>query len=210
MGVECSSNVYLEKPGNWLFSFDGMAIAKSDSPVVLECKLPLEGFIDHWGQSYHFHGGISVKASALGNRNGLSLELHIEAWAKVPCARCLKDAPLDISRDLRYFYKPLSSDDPSFDAEGDQGIVIVESIESDIDISDQVWESLILSLPEKVLCSPDCKGICSVCGSDKNRIDCGCARDVLDPRFEMLAEEKLKDNCNVSEKGGNQSGSSQK
>jgi uncharacterized protein len=138
------------------------------------------------------------------------LELHIEAGAKVPCARCLKDAPLDISRDLRYFYKPLSSADPGFDDEGDQGIVLVESIESDIDISDQVWESLILSLPEKVLCSPDCNGICPVCGSDKNRTQCDCARDDLDPRFEVLAEVKRPDNGYVSGKGGNQSGSSQK
>lgn len=200
---------YLEKPGDWRCIFNGAEVIASSAPLDLCWTLPLDGCIDHWGQSYLFSEGVSVKAKVHGDRSGFSVELVLETAATVKCARCLSDALLEISRDFMYFYKPLSSADPDGE-KNDDGIVFLESIEGGIDVSDQVWESLILSLPEKVLCSPDCRGICPICGRDLNKGECSCSRETVDPRFEILSGQDPSKSENIPGKGGNQRGSSQK
>ena len=63
-----------------------------------------------------------------------------------------------------------------------------------IDISPLIDENIILNIPQKVLCSEDCKGLCPVCGANLNVREeggvfsaesCGCERDG-DPRFDAL------------------------
>ncbi|KXL51792.1 hypothetical protein CLNEO_28590 [Anaerotignum neopropionicum] len=55
-----------------------------------------------------------------------------------------------------------------------------------IDLTDFVKRSIISSLPMKILCSEDCKGLCPVCGKNLNEGECGCDTTYIDPRFESL------------------------
>lgn len=55
-----------------------------------------------------------------------------------------------------------------------------------LDLAPQVWESFILSLPPKVLCSPDCKGLCPNCGQNLNVGTCSCKEEEGDPRLAAL------------------------
>ncbi len=202
--------LFLEKPDEWCCLFEGTEVVESTAPLDFFWMLPLDGIIDHWGQPYRFSGDISAKARVYGSRSGFSVDLSIAGDATVTCARCLSDAPLEIFRDFRYFYKPLSSTDSDDDDSTGDEIIFLKSIEGEVDISDQVWESLILSLPEKVLCSPDCRGICPICGKDRNKEECGCSGGTVDPRFEILAGHEPSESENIPGKGGNQHGSSQK
>jgi uncharacterized protein len=43
-----------------------------------------------------------------------------------------------------------------------------------IDLSDDVREMVVLSIPLKLLCREDCRGLCSSCGADLNVARCGC------------------------------------
>lgn len=43
-----------------------------------------------------------------------------------------------------------------------------------LDASEDVRQALVLALPMKATCRPDCKGLCVQCGADKNLNDCGC------------------------------------
>ncbi|MDD3887068.1 MAG: DUF177 domain-containing protein [Victivallaceae bacterium] len=45
----------------------------------------------------------------------------------------------------------------------------------ELDISDDVRVEMTLALPMTLLCSPDCKGLCPVCGADRNQGECGCS-----------------------------------
>lgn len=54
-----------------------------------------------------------------------------------------------------------------------------------------LYTSLLYSVLEmKPLCSPDCKGLCPVCGANRNRESCGCKNRAKDPRWEVLDEIK--------------------
>ena len=50
-----------------------------------------------------------------------------------------------------------------------------------------ITEEVNLFLPSKILCKPDCKGLCYKCGKNLNLGDCGCKKDV-DPRMEALLQ----------------------
>ena len=43
-----------------------------------------------------------------------------------------------------------------------------------LDLAEVAMTDLRLSMPTKILCRPDCKGLCPVCGQNRNLTDCGC------------------------------------
>ena len=55
-----------------------------------------------------------------------------------------------------------------------------------LDIKPAVEENILLEMPMKALCSPDCKGLCSVCGHDLNKGECGCDRNAKGSVFDSL------------------------
>lgn len=63
-----------------------------------------------------------------------------------------------------------------------------------VDVDDLIRNEIFMNWPMKVLCRPDCKGICSICGKDLNEGTCGCDTFVPDPRLaairDILKEDK--------------------
>jgi uncharacterized protein len=57
-----------------------------------------------------------------------------------------------------------------------------------IDVDDLVREQLLLALPAQVLCQDECKGLCPICGGDKNLKNCNCQEAEIDPRWAGLKE----------------------
>ena len=60
--------------------------------------------------------------------------------------------------------------------------------EDGIDLAPVVRDVVIAALPIRNLCRPDCKGLCPKCGADLNQADCGCDREVVDPRLAALKD----------------------
>ena len=51
-----------------------------------------------------------------------------------------------------------------------------------------IFGEFLVSIPGKILCREDCKGLCPVCGTNLNVAECGCDRDVLDPRMSVFKD----------------------
>ena len=45
------------------------------------------------------------------------------------------------------------------------------------DISEDIRTEVTLALPMNLLCREDCRGLCPVCGADRNRTKCSCKVD---------------------------------
>ena len=61
-----------------------------------------------------------------------------------------------------------------------------------VETNDIFWEQVALELPLKVVCSEACRGICPVCGKNRNLEECSCvAADAPGP-FEILKNLKGK------------------
>lgn len=50
-----------------------------------------------------------------------------------------------------------------------------------------LFEQLQLNIPMKPVCRPDCRGLCPVCGKDRNEGDCTCVQETVDPRWQGLS-----------------------
>ena len=55
------------------------------------------------------------------------------------------------------------------------------------DLEDIIRTVFVLNLDSKLLCKPDCKGICCRCGKNLNEGPCSCQKE-LDPRFAALRQ----------------------
>jgi len=63
--------------------------------------------------------------------------------------------------------------------------IISPQVES-LEIGERVRQLILLALPLKPLCRPDCRGLCPLCGQDLNEGECGCKREAPDSRWEKL------------------------
>lgn len=98
-----------------------------------------------------------------------------------PCDRCAQPVSRDFSVDI--FHVIVSELSNAQDA--DDEIVVVDNMQ--LDLSELVRSDVILNLPAKFLCKPDCKGICPGCGKRLNFEKCVCKQEI-DPRLAKLSE----------------------
>ena len=95
-----------------------------------------------------------------------------------PCDRCLTDVEITILVTLSEEFDILD-DQISYDEE--EGVSPVS--ENILDVDYLVKNEILYHWPSKVLCREDCKGICPVCGKNRNIEDCTCDTFVPDPRM---------------------------
>ena len=55
------------------------------------------------------------------------------------------------------------------------------------DLDDIVRTVFVLNMDSKLLCKPDCKGLCCKCGKNLNEGPCDCKKEI-DPRFAALQQ----------------------
>ena len=59
----------------------------------------------------------------------------------------------------------------------------------EIDLTQLAIDAIVLDLPSRLLCKPDCQGLCPVCGADKNKNQCGCKADgIRNNPFDILKD----------------------
>ena len=106
-------------------------------------------------------GSGSVKAAA----GALLLNADCIFTVDTECARCLCPVNRRMKTSVTHYLTDNLADE---DAEG---YIIVNY--KNFDVSALLREDMILSMPVRFLCRPDCKGLCPVCGADLNTTECG-------------------------------------
>ena len=111
-----------------------------------------------------------------------SVEFSIESQ----CSRCLKIVKIDLKPDVNLVLTP---EDKTGEQENDLNHETY--LGDEVDIGDFIREQIAMSLPLKVVCSENCKGLCPECGKDLNEVKCDCASSRIDPRLEVLKNFKI-------------------
>jgi uncharacterized protein len=112
---------------------------------------------------------------------------HLSTSMEIACDRCLEPAVFPVSADFSLLYRPASSGP-------EQGEVAIRGPEAEVgfyegeglDLSDVLREEILLLLPMQRVCREDCKGICPVCGQNRNQIECHCHQEAGDDRWAGL------------------------
>ncbi|HMJ00921.1 MAG TPA: DUF177 domain-containing protein [Gaiellaceae bacterium] len=113
--------------------------------------------------------------------SGTVFELRFQTRLHGPCYRCLADAVVEIDIAGRE-YQATSPDTDELRTpylENDQ-----------LDLSAWARDALVLALPDKILCRPDCAGLCPVCGRDLNAEPHEHEDEQPDSRWAALADLK--------------------
>ncbi len=76
-----------------------------------------------------------------------------------PCYRCLGDAVLELPISARE-YQDEKPEDEEMTTEYIEGTTL--------DVSAWARDAIALTLPDKILCRPDCAGLCFICGKNLN------------------------------------------
>ena len=100
------------------------------------------------------------------------------------CDRCLGDVTFEV---------PVSVDETVEVSEGqvvtDDDIGPYSFVDGEeIDIDELILNEILVNFPAKILCQDDCKGICPVCGKNRNTESCECDDTVLDPRMAQFLD----------------------
>mgnify|MGYP004553354141 FL=1 len=109
----------------------------------------------------------------------LSTRLH------AVCDRCASEFTREVSYPVRaVLVTALENED-----EADEWVFVVDPEAADLD--EILTTAFVLNMDSKLLCKPDCKGLCFRCGADLNDGPCRC-RPEPDPRLAVLGQ-LLKD-----------------
>ena len=57
-----------------------------------------------------------------------------------------------------------------------------------MELEDILREQVLLLLPMQRVCREDCKGICPICGKDRNEAECHCKVQAADDRWKALLD----------------------
>jgi uncharacterized protein len=143
---------------------------------------------------FHAAGASHVR----GKATKLGRKVLVQANFTVPlsgqCKRCLKPIKLDEPVDLTRTYVPEEQAHVAREHKGDDTEASFDPQLTDeepyegkeIDLQPAIREQVLLNVPPSPLCREDCQGLCAICGKDLNEGDCGCDRDVVDPRWAAL------------------------
>ena len=113
---------------------------------------------------------------------GTVYELRFSVRVHGPCVRCLGDAVLEEELRLREY----QAESPG----GADELTTPYVADNRLDLSAWARDALVLALPDKILCRPDCAGLCPVCGIDLNSEPHEHEGEEPDPRWAALGELK--------------------
>ena len=151
-----------------------------ESPEVL--KLEAEGAT--------FEKPVRVELSVSKSQDQLICRGKVRTSMKLECSRCLVQYEESLSFDLDFVIDLAGNLSAGSIGDGvkseEEGYFFADPSSAFFEIDDLVREAVILSLPLKPLCSEDCKGLCPICGADLNRSQCGCIKEMTDPRWDQL------------------------
>ena len=145
------------------------------------------GEINYRGAEFRQLGPLKVGAVAELEGSEIRVRGHLEGKLEASCDRCLSRVEIQVDRDFDLFYRPIKdiARDEEIEIPYDELDVGFYSGEG-IPLIDLVTEQVILSRPMKVVCGPDCRGLCPVCGVNLNLEGCQCATPQLDSPFASL------------------------
>ncbi|MDP2690016.1 MAG: DUF177 domain-containing protein [Deltaproteobacteria bacterium] len=115
---------------------------------------------------------------------------EINATVRLECSRCLKEFEHAMDIPFSDFFVRHGAEQREKELRPeDMEINFLEG--PDIDTSEMILAQLALEDPMQPLCSPDCKGLCPVCGADLNKGPCGCEKaEKIDQRLAGIKDFK--------------------
>ena len=153
-------------------------------------RLEIDGFNPHWDE-------IALVTPIAGNLElcragkGIVVRSSLVTTLELTCCRCLEpyDQRIPVNFDEVYY--------PLFDLATGRALrleyddidseFLIENVDR-LDLTEAVRQHIEISQPLMPRCQPDCLGICSECGADRNSLLCNCEEQAVDIRMAPIQE----------------------
>ncbi|MEX2262723.1 MAG: DUF177 domain-containing protein [Bryobacteraceae bacterium] len=159
-------------------------------------KVPFEatfepGQIDFSGAEVRQLSSLHAKGSAVlleRTEGEVCLRGEFEVEMGADCDRCLRPSRFPLAAGFDLFYRPTPVGPPEAEEieihEGEAEVGFYQG--AGLQLGDVLREQILLALPMQRICRPDCKGICPVCGLNRNESVCVCRPQLVDDRWSAL------------------------
>ncbi|MFD0699081.1 YceD family protein [Paenibacillus sp. GCM10027628] len=152
------------------------------------------------GQPVHITEDLNLTAPFVGRQDILGYSpIHVDLHARheggaakvngtltldleLSCSRCLSH----VKQTIELPFEEVFTQKLDEESEDNEDIHLVT--EDKVDLEPYVSENVVVGLPYIPLCDEACKGLCPVCGENRNLRDCGCKQEKIDPRLAGLAD----------------------
>jgi uncharacterized protein len=124
----------------------------------------------------------------MGSLGEIQVKGQVKVRLQSECDRCLESAVFPVDSEFELYYRPVAEgygEEKSLDAsEAEMGFYEGDGLE----LNDVLREFVLLALPMQKLCEENCKGICPMCGQNRNQNDCNCQMVEGNDRWAALKE----------------------
>ena len=144
---------------------------KHEDFIQKSVKLPFESL--DLPKEYSSTGqDVDVNLYIIKEKDGYVVSLDIDSDIQVECSRCLEPFNMDITGSSSIVFSKKLGKDKEL-KEKDLNVEYLEN-EEQFNVNDLVREEILVQTPMKPLCDENCKGICPICGANKNENPCSC------------------------------------
>lgn len=149
--------------------------------------------LDGLAEGLSLADSVHVDAALTSGERLVKLHARVQATIETVCDRCL--TPLSYPLDFECDEVLVSAHDAEVlvDHGADREELETENWiydDAHLDLNYLVLDAIMMQLPIRHLCRPDCKGLCPHCGANLNDGPCDCENTEMDPRWAALAQLK--------------------
>ena len=134
-----------------------------------------------------FHAPVAINGKIVSRAGIVESQLSCKAQYFGFCDRCLKETTVNYIAKINRTIVVSLEDEDSIQ---NDDVAVVPDMK--LDLEEFCYDDIVMSLPTKILCKADCRGLCPDCGTDLNLGSCSCQKKEIDPRLAALTE-LLKD-----------------
>ncbi|WP_172120813.1 YceD family protein [Actinomyces faecalis] len=128
-----------------------------------------------------------LEASLTSMEDGVLVRGEADLHVHGECVRCLRDLDEDrtvVFDELYFLPEAAEAQKAEGDEEADDLFLVGET---SLDLEPALRDALVLDLPFRPLCQPDCAGLCPECGERLDDLPEDHHHEVLDPRWSALS-----------------------
>lgn len=121
-------------------------------------------------------GKIVLVGDFIRSDKKVEIQAQVKGTVRQECGRCLKPVENRIDAQFRLYCERLGKRETQQEPEdrADEGGLLYYDGQT-LDLRDEIRQIVLLDVPWYPLCDPDCRGLCPVCGTDKNTGECACS-----------------------------------
>lgn len=130
---------------------------------------------------------LDLEAQSVGGGGDVLVRGTVRGVVAQQCRRCLEplEVPLDVEVAM-YFEAGVDETEAA-----DEEVYALPERGGELDLAGPLRQELTLAVSPFPVCREDCRGLCPICGGNRNETECDCREAEVDERWAALRDINL-------------------